>query len=100
MFLEYSGNITSGLLKFAKDQHLLLSNHTLLTQTQHFPRELFKKHFSSKYSLNVTCPNVTLQHWGNTQLIFPEYYMPAGKRPTFLLFTPALCKASYICNFE
>ena len=41
MFLEYSGNITSGLLKFAKDQHLLLSNHTLLTQTQHFPRELF-----------------------------------------------------------
>ena len=58
MFLEYSGNITSGLLKFAKDQHLLLSNHTLLTQTQLFHRELFKKYFSSKCSLNVPCLNV------------------------------------------
>ena len=39
-----------------KDQHLLLSNHTLLTQKQLFHRELFKKSFPLKCSLDV--PNI------------------------------------------
>ena len=33
-----------------KDQHLLLSNHTPLTQKQLFHRELFKKSFPLKCS--------------------------------------------------
>ena len=36
-----------------KDQHLLLWNHTLLTQKQIFHRELIKKSFPLKCSLNV-----------------------------------------------
>ena len=36
MFLEYSENICD-YWNLPKDQHLLLSNHTLLTQKQLFP---------------------------------------------------------------
>ena len=35
------------------NQHVLLSSHTRLTQKQLFHRELFKKFFPLKYSLNV-----------------------------------------------
>ena len=56
-FVECSLNILETLLRdcwnLPKDQHLLLSNHTLLTQKQLFHRELFKKSFPLKYSLNV-----------------------------------------------
>ena len=36
-----------------KDEHLLLSNHTLLTQRQHLYRKRFKNTFPLKCSLNV-----------------------------------------------
>ena len=47
--LQYSGDISSNILEILlrdyrnlpKDQHLLLSNHTLLTQKQLFHRERF-----------------------------------------------------------
>ena len=56
-FVEWSLNILETLLcdywNLPKDQHLLLSNHTLLTQKQLFHWEFFKKHFSLKCSLNV-----------------------------------------------
>ena len=74
--LEYSRNIISWLLEFVKNQHLLLSNHTLLTQKQLFHQELFKKSLPLKYSLNVSWISRTLQRWGNTQRIFPEYCVP------------------------
>ena len=81
-FVECSSNILETLLRdywnLPKDQHLLLSNHTLLTQKQLFHRELFKKSFPLKYSLNVPCMSRTSQCWGNTQRIFPEYCVPAG----------------------
>ena len=62
--VEYSSNILETLPRdycyLTKYQHLLLSNHTILTQKQLFHRELFKKIFSfkmfPKYSLNV--PNI------------------------------------------
>ena len=44
VFVEYSANILETLLSdywnLPKDQHLLLSNHKLLTQKQLFHREL------------------------------------------------------------
>ena len=62
-----------------KDQHLLLSNHTLLTQKQLFHRELLKKSFPLKYPLNVPWISRTLQGWGNSQRIFPDNWVPAGQ---------------------
>ena len=48
-FVEYSSNILEILLRdywnLPKDQLLLLSNHTLLTQKQLFHREIFKNLF-------------------------------------------------------
>ena len=48
-FVEYSSNILEILLhdywNLPKDQLLLLSNHTLLTQKQLFHREIFKNLF-------------------------------------------------------
>ena len=76
MFLEYSGNITSWLLEFSII-NLVLSNHTLLTQKQLFHRDLSKKSFPVKCSLNVPWISWTLQHWTNTQRIFREYSGPA-----------------------
>ena len=56
-FVECSSNILETLLcdywNLPKDQHLLLPNHTLLTQKQLFHRKLFKKSFPLKCSLNV-----------------------------------------------
>ena len=56
-FVKCFSNILEALLCdywiLLKDQHLLLSNHTLLTQKQLFHRELFKKSFPLKCSLNV-----------------------------------------------
>ena len=55
--MECPSNILETLLcdywNFPKDQHLLLSNHTLLTQKQLFHRELLKKAFPLKCSLDV-----------------------------------------------
>ena len=76
IFLEYSENITSWLLEFAKK--ISLPNHTLLTQKQLFHRELFEKFFPLKCSLNVRWMSRTLQRWGNTQPIFPEYCVLGG----------------------
>ena len=78
MFLEYSQTLLRNYWNLPKDQHLLLSNHTLLTQKQLFHRELLKKSFPLKCSLNAPWMSRTLQHWGNTQRIFPEYCVPAG----------------------
>ena len=56
-FVECFSNILETLLRdywnLSKDQDLLLSNHTLLTQKQLLYRELFKKSFPIKCSLNV-----------------------------------------------
>ena len=56
-FLECLLNILETLLRdywnLPKDQHLLLSNHTLLTQKQLFHRKHFKKSFHLKFSLNI-----------------------------------------------
>ena len=62
-----------------KDQHLLLSNHTLLTQKQLFHRELLKKSFPLKCPLNVPWISRKLQGWGNSQRIFPDNWVPAGQ---------------------
>ena len=55
-FVECSSNTLEILLRdnwnLPKDQQLLLSNHTILTQKQLFHRELFKKTFALKCSLN------------------------------------------------
>ena len=81
-FVECSSNILETLLRdywnLPKDQHFLLSNHTLLTQKQLFQRELLKKVFPLKGSLYVPWMCQTLQRWGNTQRIFPEYCVLAG----------------------
>ena len=81
-FVECSSNILVTLLCdywiLAKDRHLLLSNHTLLTQKQIFSQKYFVLIFSLKCSLNVTWMLETLQRWGNTQRIFLEYCVPAG----------------------
>ena len=57
IFVECFSNILETLLcdnwNLPKDQHLLLSNHTLLTQNQLLHREHFKKSFPLKCSLNV-----------------------------------------------
>ena len=56
-FVECSSNILETLLHdewdLTKDQHLLLTNYTLLTQKQLFHWELFKKYFPLKCSLNL-----------------------------------------------
>ena len=56
-FLECFLNILETLLRdywnLPKDQHLLLSNHTLLTQKQLFHRKHLKKSFPLKCSLNI-----------------------------------------------
>ena len=84
-FVECSSNILETLLcdycNLPKDQHLLLSNHTLLTQKQHFHRELFKKSFPLKCSLNISWMSWTLQRWGKIQRIFPEYCVSTGMFP-------------------
>ena len=51
--------------------------HTLLTQKQLFHRDVSKKSFPVKCSLNVPGISWTLQHWTNTQRIFREYSGPA-----------------------
>ena len=75
-FMECPSNILETLLRdywnFSKDQHLLLSNHTLLS-----PRT-FKKIFSFKIFAKCFLDNRTLERWRNTQRIFPEYCVPAG----------------------
>ena len=80
--MECSSNILEALLRnywnLAKDQHLLLSIHTLLMQKQFSHRELLKNYFPLKYSLNVPWMSKTLQLRGKTQQIFPEYCVPAG----------------------
>ena len=82
-FLECFSNILETLPRdywnLAKDQHLLQSNHTLLTQKQIFHWELSKKSFPLKCSINVLWMSRTLQRWGNTQQIFLPYCLPAGK---------------------
>ena len=60
-FVECSSNILETLLcdywNLPKDQYLLLSNHTLLTQKQLFHRELFINSFSLKCSVMFPrCP--------------------------------------------
>ena len=81
-FMECSSDILETLLcdywKLPKDQHLLLSHHTLLTQKQLFHGELFRNSFSLKCFLNVPRMSQTLERWGNTQQIFLEYCVPAG----------------------
>ena len=81
-FVECSSKILETLLcdywNLPKDQYLLLSNHTLLTEKQLFHGELFIKFFSLKCSLNVLQMSRTLWHWGNTQRIFPEYCVTDG----------------------
>ena len=56
-FVECSSNIVETLLRndwnLLKNQHFLLSNHTLLTQKQLFHQELLEKYFPLKCSLNV-----------------------------------------------
>ena len=65
-----SSNILEALLRdywnLPKDQHMLLSNHTLLTQKQLFHRELFKKSFPLNCSLNIPWMSRTMQRWANT----------------------------------
>ena len=64
-FAECSSNILETLLhdywNLREDQHLLLSNHTLLTQKQIFHRELLKKYFPLKCSVNVSWISWTLE---------------------------------------
>ena len=76
-FVECSSNNLETLLRYCcnlpKDQYSLISNHALLTQKQFFHRELFKKSFPLKCSLNAPWMSRTLQQWGSTQRIFPEY---------------------------
>ena len=73
-FVECSSKILETLLRdywnLPNDQHLLLSNHTLLTQWTLFHQELLKKSFPLKCSLNAPWMSRTLQRWGNTQRIF------------------------------
>ena len=68
-FVECSSNTLETMFceywDLPKDQHLLMSNHTLLTQIQLFYRELFKNFFPVKCSLNVPWMPGTLQRWGN-----------------------------------
>ena len=80
MFFEYSGNIALWLLEFAKRPTIVISKSYTLIEKQLFHWELFKKYFPSKCSLNVPWMPGTLQRWGNTQRIFPEYCVPAGQR--------------------
>ena len=88
-FVEDSSNILETLLcdywNLPKDQHLLLSNHTLLTQKQLFHRELFQNSFSLKCSLNV--PNIATlrEHSANIPAI-----LRAGWE-VYLYRTPIFC---------
>ena len=89
--LQYSGNILSIFLKqtivecsssileallrdiwnWPKDQHLLLSNHTCLTQKQLFHEEFFKNSFPLKFPLNVSLMSRTACRLGRIHLIMP-----------------------------
>ena len=85
-FVECSSIILETLLydywNLPKDQRSLLSNQTLLTQKKLFLWELLKKFFPLNCSLNVPRMSRTLQRRGNTQRIFLEYCVPAGKKPS------------------
>ena len=73
-FIEYSGNIISWLLEFVERSiFAIIKSYTFNTKLA-FPLRTFKKSFTLEFSLNDSS---TLQSWENTQLIFPEYYMPA-----------------------
>ena len=101
IFVEYSSNILEALLRdywiLPKDQHLLLSNHTLLTQKQLFHRELFQKIFSfkmfpgcyencnakrtlSEYSRNIAC------RLGSIRLVIALAFLnsPDGKKKSWM----------------
>ena len=64
-FVECSSNILETLLRdywnLREDQHLLLSNDTLLTQKQIFHRKLLKKPFPLKCSVNASWISRTLE---------------------------------------
>ena len=100
-FVECSSNILETLLRdywnLPKDQHLLLSNHTLLTQKQLFHRELFQKIFSfkmfpgcyencnakrtlSEYSRNIAC------RLGSIRLVIALAFLnsPDGKKKSWM----------------
>ena len=68
-FVECSSNILETLLcdywNLSKDQHLLLSNHALLTQKQLFHRELLKKNFPLKCSLDISTIATLREHTAN-----------------------------------
>ena len=68
-FLECSSNILETLLRdywnLPKDQHLLLSNHTLLTQKQLFHQELLKKFFPLKCYPDVSNIATLREHTAN-----------------------------------
>ena len=71
--MECSSNIletiTSWLLGSAKIPEFCWTLHW----------EFSKNYFPLKCSLNVPWMSRTLQNCGNTQRIFPEYYVPAGQ---------------------
>ena len=73
-FVEFSLNILEMLIcnccNLPKYQHMLSSNHTLLTQKQFCYREFSKKYFALTCFLNVPWMPGTLRCWGNTQRIF------------------------------
>ena len=64
-FVECFSNILETLLcdywNLPKDQYLLSSNHTVLTQKQLFDREFFEKYFPLTCSLNAPWMPGTLQ---------------------------------------
>ena len=75
MFLEYSGNIISWLLEFAKrSTFVIIKSYTFNTKNNFSIKNFLKNLFL----WNVPWMSQTLQHWGNTRWIFLEYCMPAG----------------------
>ena len=89
-FVECFLNILETLLSYCwnlpKDQHLLLPNHTFLTQKQLLHWELFKKSSPLKCSVNVPWRSRILQRWGNTHQIFSEHCVLAGSILVLTLF--------------
>ena len=81
-FVQCWSNTLETLLRdywnLPKDQHLLLSSHTVLTQKKLFHGEVFKSSSPLKWSLNFPWMWWTLQRWRNTQQVFSEYCVPAG----------------------
>ena len=87
-FVECSSNILETLLSdywnLPKDQYLLLSNHTLLTQKQLFQLELFINSFSLKCSVMFSrCPEHCDTEGTLSVTMFPEYRVPAGLDPNY-----------------